>query len=227
MAAVSEAPGLDVHYRTVLEVNHEPEDLALYGGLVGKWQAAWQTGEAQPNDQPRPNPPPSAPPMPWAYAGADYHLGAWGWQALIPCLAGIASEQLTHANWVYVEGSVTSEAILGGLRAGRTCATRGRTNDLQELIGISPVPGLPASVPVMATPHLELDLVFPKPTTRPMFVQVFRDGVEVSGMMETYRKRVRHLSLSWDDTTAASGPHAYAIVIAGKLVTSPILIRKV
>jgi hypothetical protein len=210
MAAVALSPGIDFYYRTVLELDHEPEDQALHTGMVSRWLAAGgPEGDVE---------------MPWAYTGCDYHAG-WCRVGPLEWTAPLAKEQLSHATWVRVRGEVNRQSILGGIRARRTCATRGR-DTIIHVSRIDPHPGLADGQPPAGSPGnaITLDVTFPRRTTRPMFVHVYRDGVEVSGFRSTYRRGIERLVLNWDLPTPEAPQHAYTVVIAGKLVTSSIVV---
>ena len=199
MQAIPQAPGTDFYYRTIMQLHHEPADLGLYTGLLRNWlEYGGPKGDL---------------PMPWAYAGSDFHAAR----------VLIGNEQLSHATWIYVRGALTEDKILAAIAHGRTCATRGPENRMR-LRAISPLPG--DRIHKAKTPRIQVQIEFAKKTHHPLFAALYRDGVEVSGFTETFRKGRRKLIVQFQDRTARPGLHAYVVVISGKLVTSPILIRK-
>lgn len=219
MAAIAAGPGVDFYYRTVLELDHEPEDMALHTGLVNRWRDAVDGGEDAE--------------MPWAYAGSDFHcapLGRGRFARLLSKLpflgwASLPIEQFSHTTWIYLQGDLTKDNIVSAIRARRTCATRARRN-IVAVYRVEPVPGRPddaSSGPRSAT-QIAVELRFPKQTTRPMYVHVYRDGVDVSGFRKTYKRGIEHLKLAWDLPEPEKPEHAYTVAISGKLVTSPIVI---
>ncbi len=234
--------GVDFYYGNLIEVDHEAEDMALYSGMQARWAAAQQGGEATD--------------PPWAYTGSDYHFSLWQSRVAkyrfvprsgLPALpVSILSrwnpareliewadrwlspgyEQLRRVTWLGLDDDLSTEAVIEALKRRRTCATRGRTNTINWL-NITPMPGTREEGPVRAkTPEISLYLQFERPTTRPLFSALFRDGVEISGFSQTFGEGKTSLWLNWKDEQAASGVHSYVAVVSGKLVTSPILIDK-
>jgi len=234
--------GLDFYYGNPIEVNHEAEDLALYTGM----QARWVAGRTQGGDE---NPP-------WAYAGSDFHAGLWQrwvarhrdswrgsilglpsriaanwdpWRQFVTWLDRYLSpgyEQLRRVTWLCIDGDLSAETVLDAIAHRRTCATRGRGNTINWL-NITPTPGTSESGPVKAkVPEVSLYAQFERPTTRPLFAGLYRDGVEITGFSQSFSENRTSLWLNWKDEDAGPGVHSYVIAISGKLVTSPILIEK-
>jgi len=229
MAAMPGAPAVDFFYRSIMDENHEPEDLALYTGLLARWVAKGGPGASLP--------------MPIAYSGSDYHLGAaeppgsirerLAPEILTRLLSStmtdimtIPAEQLSHTTWTCLDGPLTAENIVEAIKKGRTCATRGRSHMVSTL-DMKPCPGITdAAIPKMKTPEISAHVTFTSPTTRPLFAAIYRDGAEISGFTRTFRKGLKIISLTFRDESAPPGIHAYAVVLAGKLVTSPVLVEK-
>lgn len=220
MSAFPKAPHVDIFYRTVLEMDHEPEDVALYTGLINRWHRGGRGGTT-----------------PLAFTSCDYHagwpsfLGELGGHMIdwlgghLPDSVGIAVEQVSHTTWTLVKGDLTREHVIDALRHGRTFVTRGTAN---VVVGaeVWPPPG-DDEVTRSEVPGVKVTLAFDPPTTRPMFCALYRDGVEVSGFRQTFSKGRKEIVVELADPDAAPGVHCYVAQVEGKMVSSPVLIEKI
>lgn len=200
MTALCPDAGVDFYYRTTLEVSHEAEDLVLWNSLVSRCQETGALPET----------------APWAYTSADYHVGSPN--------SGLAREQFSHCTWVWLnpDETLSTDSVLRALSEGRTCASRGKSHPVM-IEELWPLPG--RRVHSLVVPRLQLRLALGSESSRPLFVFVFRDGVERTDFRCTYRKGLKYLDFEWEDQHPLPGLHAYVIVVAGKVVTSPILIQ--
>lgn len=142
-------------------------------------------------------------------------LGGDPEQAAFPLFA---EEQLSHATFVHIgDVEVTEEAILTGLRNGRTCVTRGTA-------GFADLNPAPDSMTVYARQpilHLELPKTYSRAKyQRPHHVIVLRDGEPVH--FEPFYILSPDISFQWKDRYPEPGVHVYQIYVPSKFLSSPI-----
>lgn len=136
-------------------------------------------------------------------------------QAAFPLFA---EEQLSHATYVHIgDADATEETILGGLRNGRTCITRGTA----EFAFLTPPPDLAT----VYTRRPELQLELPKTYglakyQRPHHVIVLRDGEPVH--FEPFYILSPDISFSWQENYPQQGVHVYQLYVPSKFLSSPI-----
>jgi len=135
-------------------------------------------------------------------------------QAAFPLFA---AEQLTHATYVHIgDRECTEESILGALRRGRTCVTRGTA----EFAYLYPPPDLQTEYHYPAELKLELPRTWRPKYQRPHHVIVLRDGNPA--YFEPYDIRSPDIAFSWVDKEVSAGTHVYQLYVPSKFLGSPI-----
>lgn len=127
-----------------------------------------------------------------------------------------ADEQLSHATYVYLGDLPCAEqTILGAMRDGRTCVTRG----VAEFVRFEPPPSFTRRNPTPV--HLSLHLPVSYSEPRPRSVVVFRDGEVVH--WEPYSIGERSIEFTYIDRQPPPGPHAYQVYVPSKFLSSPVV----
>ncbi len=228
---IAEADFLDFFYSGSMDVAHEPEDVTLLlrhhrpGDRAAKAVYASCDYHAGPEvtlpflDAPFQAMPALQGTYRWLFAAATSLYLRWrAGDPELTVFPWFAAEQLTHATYVHVGPLVcTEESVLAGLRAGKTCVTRGTA----EFSFVTPVPGLLTAHPGPARLMLELTRTWRPKYQRPHHVIVLRDGRPVH--FEPYDIRSPTINFSWVDGEELPGVHIYQLYVPSKFLSSPIL----